>query len=36
MSFIVYDTNVYNQYVDPFQVSDILFDPLPECYDVST
>ena len=30
------DTNVFNQYVDPFQVSDILVDPLPEYSDVAT
>ena len=29
-------TNVFNQYVDPFQVSDVLVDPLPEYSDVST
>ena len=30
------DTNVFNQYVDPFQVSDVLVDPLPVYSDVST
>ena len=27
-------TNVFNQYVDPSQVSDALLDPLPELSDV--